>query len=162
MFAMFPRLKEREHTEAGVLSGGEQQMLTLCRTLMGDPDLIIIDEPTEGLAPKIVELVGQFLQKPQSQGGIGVVDRAKTHHCHEHFGPRLGHGPWGHRVPGHTRRAAGQHLHSQRMAGSLILTLPRLWGDKNLPFRGFLCLQCLKTNGRSFLIFHAKEVQHDS
>ena len=53
MFAMFPRLKEREHTEAGVLSGGEQQMLTLCRTLMGDPDLIIIDEPTEGLAPKI-------------------------------------------------------------------------------------------------------------
>jgi branched-chain amino acid transport system ATP-binding protein len=62
MFEMFPRLKEREHTEAGVLSGGEQQMLTLCRTLMGDPDLIIIDEPTEGLAPKIVELVGQFLQ----------------------------------------------------------------------------------------------------
>ena len=45
---MFPRLKERQHTEAGVLSGGEQQMLTLCRTLMGDPDLIIIDEPTEG------------------------------------------------------------------------------------------------------------------
>ncbi len=55
MYTMFPRLKEREHTEAGVLSGGEQQMLTLCRTLMGDPDLIIIDEPTEGLAPKIVE-----------------------------------------------------------------------------------------------------------
>ncbi|MGB4058714.1 MAG: ABC transporter ATP-binding protein, partial [Burkholderiaceae bacterium] len=62
MYAMFPRLKERQHTEAGVMSGGEQQMLTLCRTLMGDPDLIIIDEPTEGLAPKIVELVGQYLQ----------------------------------------------------------------------------------------------------
>ncbi len=68
MFAMFPRLKEREHTEAGVLSGGEQQMLTLCRTLMGDPDLIIIDEPTEGLAPKIVELVGQFLHSLKSKG----------------------------------------------------------------------------------------------
>jgi branched-chain amino acid transport system ATP-binding protein len=68
MYAMFPRLKEREHTEAGVLSGGEQQMLTLCRTLMGDPDLIIIDEPTEGLAPKIVELVGQFLQTLKSRG----------------------------------------------------------------------------------------------
>ena len=68
MFAMFPRLKEREHTEAGVLSGGEQQMLTLCRTLMGDPDLIIIDEPTEGLAPKIVELVGQYLQSLKSKG----------------------------------------------------------------------------------------------
>lgn len=68
MYAMFPRLKERQHTEAGVMSGGEQQMLTLCRTLMGDPDLIIIDEPTEGLAPKIVELVGQYLQKLKSRG----------------------------------------------------------------------------------------------
>ena len=68
MYAMFPRLKEREHTEAGVLSGGEQQMLTLCRTLMGDPDLIIIDEPTEGLAPKIVELVGQYLQTLKTRG----------------------------------------------------------------------------------------------
>ena len=68
MYRLFPRLKEREHTEAGVLSGGEQQMLTLCRTLMGDPDLIIIDEPTEGLAPKIVELVGEYLQKLKARG----------------------------------------------------------------------------------------------
>jgi branched-chain amino acid transport system ATP-binding protein len=68
MFNMFPRLQEREHTEAGVLSGGEQQMLTLCRTLMGDPDLIIIDEPTEGLAPKIVALVGEFLQSLKTRG----------------------------------------------------------------------------------------------
>ena len=68
MYQMFPRLKERQHTEAGFLSGGEQQMLTLCRTLMGDPDLIIIDEPTEGLAPKIVELVGQYLQTLKAKG----------------------------------------------------------------------------------------------
>jgi branched-chain amino acid transport system ATP-binding protein len=68
MYRMFPRLRERQHTEAGVLSGGEQQMLTLCRTLMGDPDLIIIDEPTEGLAPKIVELVGQYLQTLKAKG----------------------------------------------------------------------------------------------
>ncbi len=68
MYALFPRLKEREHTEAGVLSGGEQQMLTLCRTLMGDPDLIIIDEPTEGLAPKIVELVGEYLKELKNRG----------------------------------------------------------------------------------------------
>ena len=68
MYTMFPRLRERQHTEAGVLSGGEQQMLTLCRTLMGDPDLIIIDEPTEGLAPKIVELVGQYLQTLKAKG----------------------------------------------------------------------------------------------
>ncbi|MBX9960739.1 MAG: ABC transporter ATP-binding protein [Burkholderiaceae bacterium] len=68
MYEMFPRLKERQHTEAGVLSGGEQQMLTLCRSLMGDPDLIIIDEPTEGLAPKIVELVGEYLKKLKDRG----------------------------------------------------------------------------------------------
>ncbi len=68
MYTMFPRLKERQHTEAGVLSGGEQQMLTLCRTLMGDPELIIIDEPTEGLAPKIVELVGEYLQTLKARG----------------------------------------------------------------------------------------------
>ena len=53
---------------AGVMSGGEQQMLTLCRTLMGDPDLIIIDEPTEGLAPKIVELVAQYLKELKNRG----------------------------------------------------------------------------------------------
>ncbi|APW42800.1 ABC transporter ATP-binding protein [Rhodoferax saidenbachensis] len=68
MYKMFPRLKEREHNEAGVLSGGEQQMLTLCRTLMGDPDLIIIDEPTEGLAPKIVELVAEYLMELRKRG----------------------------------------------------------------------------------------------
>lgn len=68
MYRMFPRLKEREHTEAGFLSGGEQQMLTLCRTLMGDPDLIIIDEPTEGLAPKIVALVAGYLQELKKRG----------------------------------------------------------------------------------------------
>jgi branched-chain amino acid transport system ATP-binding protein len=68
MYALFPRLKERENTPGGVLSGGEQQMLTLCRTLMGDPDLIMIDEPTEGLAPKIVEQVGSFLQEVRNRG----------------------------------------------------------------------------------------------
>ena len=68
MYAMFPRLQERQNTEAGVMSGGEQQMLTLCRTLMGDPDLIIIDEPTEGLAPKIVELVGEYLKQLKDKG----------------------------------------------------------------------------------------------
>ena len=68
MYEMFPRLKERENTAAGVLSGGEQQMLTLCRTLMGDPDLILIDEPTEGLAPKLVALVAEYLQALKERG----------------------------------------------------------------------------------------------
>ena len=68
MYAMFPRLRERQHTEAGVLSGGEQQMLALCRSLMGDPELIIIDEPTEGLAPKIVEQVAEYLLALKARG----------------------------------------------------------------------------------------------
>ena len=79
MYQMFPRLKERQHTEAGVMSGGEQQMLTLCRTLMGDPDLIMIDEPTEGLAPKIVELVGQYLKELQKRGlAVLLVEQKLT------------------------------------------------------------------------------------
>jgi len=61
MYALFPRLRERQHVPAGVLSGGEQQMLTLCRTLMGEPALMLIDEPTEGLAPQVVEQVAAFL-----------------------------------------------------------------------------------------------------
>jgi branched-chain amino acid transport system ATP-binding protein len=68
MYKMFPRLEERRSTAAGVLSGGEQQMLTLCRTLMGDPKLIMIDEPTEGLAPKIVELVAEYLKALKNRG----------------------------------------------------------------------------------------------
>jgi len=79
MYGMFPRLKERQHTEAGVLSGGEQQMLTLCRTLMGDPELIMIDEPTEGLAPKIIELVGEYLRELQRHGiSVLLVEQKLT------------------------------------------------------------------------------------
>jgi branched-chain amino acid transport system ATP-binding protein len=68
MYRMFPRLQERSNIQAGVLSGGEQQMLTLCRTLMGDPELIMIDEPTEGLAPKIVEQVAEYLNELKNRG----------------------------------------------------------------------------------------------
>ncbi|HUG23404.1 ABC transporter ATP-binding protein [Piscinibacter sp.] len=79
MYELFPRLKERQHTEAGVLSGGEQQMLTLCRTLMGDPDLIMIDEPTEGLAPKIVELVAGYLKELKRRGvSVLLVEQKLT------------------------------------------------------------------------------------
>jgi branched-chain amino acid transport system ATP-binding protein len=79
MYRLFPRLKERQHTEAGVLSGGEQQMLTLCRTLMGDPDLIMIDEPTEGLAPKIVELVAEYLKALKDRGvSVLLVEQKLT------------------------------------------------------------------------------------
>jgi branched-chain amino acid transport system ATP-binding protein len=79
MYRLFPRLKERQHTEAGVLSGGEQQMLTLCRALMGDPELIMIDEPTEGLAPKIVEMVAEYLRELKRRGiSVLLVEQKLT------------------------------------------------------------------------------------
>ena len=68
MLGMFPNLATRADTAAGVLSGGEKQMLTICRTLMGDPELIMIDEPTEGLAPLIVQQVGDLLAKIARRG----------------------------------------------------------------------------------------------
>jgi len=68
MFGLFPQLQLRYAVAAGVLSGGEQQMLALCRTLMGDPDLIVIDEPTEGLAPLLVEAVANFLVTLKTNG----------------------------------------------------------------------------------------------
>ena len=68
MLEMFPNLKARADTEAGVLSGGEKQMLTTCRTLMGDPELIMIDEPTEGLAPIIVQQVGDLIARIAAAG----------------------------------------------------------------------------------------------
>ncbi len=79
MFAMFPNLGERRDNPAGVLSGGEQQMLTMCRTLMGDPDLVIIDEPTEGLAPKLVEQVARLLDEIAKRGiAILLVEQKLT------------------------------------------------------------------------------------
>jgi branched-chain amino acid transport system ATP-binding protein len=68
MYALFPPLRERQHALAGVLSGGEQQMLALARTMMGDPQLVIIDEPTEGLAPKLIDQVREFLLALKKRG----------------------------------------------------------------------------------------------
>jgi branched-chain amino acid transport system ATP-binding protein len=79
MFALFPHLRERQDNLAGVLSGGEQQMLTMGRTLMGDPELVIIDEPTEGLAPMLVTQVGRFLDEIARRGvSILLVEQKLT------------------------------------------------------------------------------------
>jgi len=78
-FNLFPNLRERADISAGVLSGGEQQMLTICRTLMGDPDLIMIDEPTEGLAPQNVERVKQLIEEIAARGvSILLVEQKLT------------------------------------------------------------------------------------
>ena len=79
VFRLFPNLAARQNNPAGVLSGGEQQMLTMCRTLMGDPDLVLIDEPTEGLAPLLVEQVGVLLAEIASRGvSILLVEQKLT------------------------------------------------------------------------------------
>ena len=72
MLEMFPNLGRRADNAAGVLSGGEKQMLTMCRTLMGDPELIIIDEPTEGLAPLIVQQVGEMIAEI-AKAGVSIL-----------------------------------------------------------------------------------------
>jgi branched-chain amino acid transport system ATP-binding protein len=79
MFTLFPLLRERADAPGGVLSGGEQQMLTICRTLMGDPDLIMVDEPTEGLAPMLVQLVRELLEKIAARGiAILLIEQKLT------------------------------------------------------------------------------------
>jgi branched-chain amino acid transport system ATP-binding protein len=79
MFELFPVLQERANVMGGALSGGEQQMLTICRTLMGDPELIMIDEPTEGLAPRMVELVAGLLARIAERGvSILLVEQKLT------------------------------------------------------------------------------------
>ena len=77
--AFFPRLEERWHTRAGVLSGGEQQMLTLCRSLMGNPQLLLVDEPTEGLAPQVVEQVAACLDQVRQRGVSVLLLEQKLH-----------------------------------------------------------------------------------
>ena len=79
MLALFPVLRERIDAPGGVLSGGEQQMLTICRTLMGDPGLIMVDEPTEGLSPQMVVLVRALLEKIAGRGtAILLIEQKLT------------------------------------------------------------------------------------
>ena len=79
MYRMFPQLEERAAMRAGFLSGGEQQMLTICRTLIGNPELVMIDEPTEGLSPMMVEHVGRLLEEIARRGvAILLVEQKLT------------------------------------------------------------------------------------
>jgi len=79
VFRLFPVLRERVDAPGGVLSGGEQQLLAICRTLMGDPDLVMIDEPTEGLAPRLVEQVRRLLEQIAARGvAILLIEQKLT------------------------------------------------------------------------------------
>ena len=79
LFNLFPNLKERQDVLGGAISGGEQQMLTMCRCLMGDPELMMIDEPTEGLSPQMIEKVSELLKQISSKGiSILLVEQKLT------------------------------------------------------------------------------------
>ena len=121
MFALFPLLSERADTPGGVLSGGEQQMLTICRTLMGDPELIMVDEPTEGLAPKIVELVRGCSRRSRERGIAILLIEQKLTIALAISQRRLCDGPRPHRVRRHRRGAARQRRGAQGMAGGLSM-----------------------------------------
>jgi len=72
VYDLFPSLERRRDTDADVLSGGEKQMLAICRALMGGPELLLVDEPTEGLAPLIVQQVGELLTEI-ARTGVSIL-----------------------------------------------------------------------------------------
>jgi branched-chain amino acid transport system ATP-binding protein len=79
VFELFPILEARANTPGGVLSGGEQQILSICRTLMGDPDLVMVDEPTEGLSPQLVGVMRELLEGIAAQGvAILLIEQRLT------------------------------------------------------------------------------------
>jgi branched-chain amino acid transport system ATP-binding protein len=75
MYGYFPHLRERRDTQAGMLSGGEQQMLTICRSLLGNPRVILIDEPTEGLAAKVIDDIARILMEMKGRISMIVVEQ---------------------------------------------------------------------------------------
>ncbi len=81
IYDMFPLLDPLKHRMAGNLSGGEQQMLTIARTLMGNPTGLLLDEPSEGLAPVIVERIGELLRKLRDMGVTVLLAEQNMHFC---------------------------------------------------------------------------------
>ena len=119
-YQLFPVLRERRDAPAGVLSGGEQQMLTICRTLMGDPDLIMIDEPTEGLAPQVVERIAELLQPYRRARHFDPAGRAEADDRAAHFASSLCHGSRAYRIRGEPGGAPRKPLYKASVARSLI------------------------------------------
>ncbi|HXH45033.1 MAG TPA: ABC transporter ATP-binding protein [Bradyrhizobium sp.] len=81
IYEVFPLLEPLRHRIAGRLSGGEQQMLAIARTLMGNPALLLLDEPSEGLAPIIVQRIGELLRQLRQLGSTVLIAEQNMHFC---------------------------------------------------------------------------------
>ncbi len=79
LFALFPNLSERRYNRGKALSGGEQQMLTIARTLMGNPKLLLLDEPSEGIAPVIVEQMAKTILRFKQEGLTVIISEQNLH-----------------------------------------------------------------------------------
>jgi ABC-type transport system involved in cytochrome c biogenesis ATPase subunit len=117
-YRLFPPLEARAQTPAGALSGGEQQMLTVCRTLMGDPDLLMVDEPTESRTANGRAGRRAFAQH-RGTAHLDPSGGTEAHNRHAHLASRLRHGPWPHGVRRHACRTRGQCRSTPILAGSL-------------------------------------------
>jgi len=84
IYQLFPVLKDFANRQGGTLSGGEQQMLTIARTLMGDPDFLLLDEPSEGLAPMIVKVLGEFIKVIKKEGMTVLLSEQNTKFALKH------------------------------------------------------------------------------
>ena len=81
IYDVFPLLEPLRHRIAGRLSGGEQQMLAIARTLMGNPAVLLLDEPSEGLAPIIVQQIGELLRQLRETGATMLIAEQNMHFC---------------------------------------------------------------------------------
>ncbi|MGB7181859.1 MAG: ABC transporter ATP-binding protein, partial [Burkholderiaceae bacterium] len=81
VYEVFPKLAQMKERDAGLLSGGEQQMLTIARTLMGNPEVLLLDEPSEGLAPIIVQEIGRLIRRLREMGVTIVLAEQNMHFC---------------------------------------------------------------------------------
>jgi len=81
VYHAFPILAGMKERRAGLMSGGEQQMLTIARTLMGNPEILLLDEPSEGLAPIIVQAIGELIRKLRAMGVTIVLAEQNMHFC---------------------------------------------------------------------------------
>ena len=152
LFALFPNLGEMRGRQGGRMSGGEQQMLTIARTLMGNPSLVLLDEPSEGLSPKIVEQMVEAILTMKKEGVSIVRLRTEPAFRQIDLRPRLYHRArpdlfWRH--DGRTRRPSG---HSRRASGAVSGGDEKKRQGRNAMTRGLSPKRSVKPSRPSYIL----------